>query len=348
MFECLKRILWTVGPLIALLALDAATIPHFFELHVRDGRVFGIPVDILFYGSRVMLLAIGMTLVIATGGVDLSVGSVMAMSAATAVVVANGGAPLGLAVAAALAVGLIAGAWNGMLVSILRIQPIVATLVLMVAGRGIAQIIAGVPILNFKTPALKWFATGHLLTLPIPVWLVGVVLLAVCALTRQTALGLMIEAVGDSPSAARMVGLPVRVVIGLTYVVAALCASLAGLIDAAGVTAADTYNTGLYMELDAILAVVIGGTLMAGGRFYLVGSVLGALLIQTLTTTLLLKDVSPNLLALPKALLVIVVCLLQSPAFRAQATRLFAGAQRPRSTPATPSLSSIDTRKAAV
>jgi simple sugar transport system permease protein len=157
---------------------------------------------------------------------------------------------------------------------------------------------------------------------PISVWIVILVLLLVWAFTRRTALGLMIEAIGDSPSAARMVGLPVRLVITLTYVVVAVCSALAGLIDAAGVTAADTYNTGLYLELDAILAVVIGGTLLTGGRFYLLGSVLGALLIQTLTTTLLLKDVSPNLLALPKAILVIAVCLMQSSTFRGHFARL--------------------------
>src|SRR5206468_1463831 len=131
-----------------LLALDALLIPGFFSIHLREGRMFGVPVDILFYGSRVMLLAIGMTLVIATGGVDLSVGAVMAMSAAAAVVASNSGAPVAVAISVALFVGLIAGIWNGVLVSVFGIQPIVATLVLMVAGRGIAQIIAGVPILN--------------------------------------------------------------------------------------------------------------------------------------------------------------------------------------------------------
>jgi simple sugar transport system permease protein len=318
----MRRILWTVGPLMLLLGLDALLIDNFFKMHVQDGALFGVPISILFYGSRVMLLAIGMTLVIATGGVDLSVGAVMAMASATAVVASNSGAPLAVAVAAAVLVGAICGIWNGLLVTLFGIQPIVATLVLMVAGRGIAQIIAGVPILNFANPTLKWFASGTLLALPISFWLVLLMLLLVWALTRKTALGLMIEAIGDSPSAARMVGLPVRIVIIMSYVVVGVCAALAGLIDAAGVTAADTYNTGLYMELDAILAVVIGGTLLTGGRFYLVGSVLGALLIQTLTTTLLLKDVSPNLLALPKAILVIVVCLLQSPKFRAQMAKM--------------------------
>jgi galactofuranose transport system permease protein len=317
-----RRVLWTIGPLLLLLALDGLLIPHFFGLEMKDGRLFGVPIDILFYGSRVMLLSIGMTLVIATGGVDLSVGAVMALAAATAVFVSNSGAPLTVALAVALGVGLIAGIWNGLLVTLFGIQPIVATLVLMVAGRGIAQIIAGVPILNFGNADLRWFAAGHIAALPVSIWIVAVVLLVVWALTRKTALGLMIEAVGDSPSAARMVGLPVKLVITLTYIVVALCAALAGLIDAASVTAADTYNTGLYMELDAILAVVIGGTLLTGGRFYLVGSILGALLIQTLTTTLLLKDVSPNLLALPKAILVILVCLLQSPTFRNQLARL--------------------------
>jgi simple sugar transport system permease protein len=333
MSDTVRRVLWTIGPLLLLLVIDGLLIPNFFTLNARDGRVYGIPIDILFYASRVMLLAIGMTLVIATGGVDLSVGAVMAMAAAAAVVVANKGAPVPVAVAAAFGVALIAGTCNGVFVSVFGMQPIVATLVLMVAGRGIAQLIAGVPILNFANPGLKWFAAGQFLGLPAAIWLVLVVLLAVWAFTRRTAVGLMIEAIGDSASAARMVGLPVRLVISLTYVVVALCAALAGLVDAAGVTAADTYNTGLYLELDAILAVVIGGTALTGGRFYLVGSVLGALLIQTLTTTLLLKDVSPNLLALPKAILVIVVCLMQSPTFRAKFKRRGAAISGPRGFP---------------
>ena len=318
MSDSLRRLLWTLGPLLLLLTIDWWLIPNFFAIQGRDGRMYGIPIDILFYASRVMLLSIGMTLVIATGGVDLSVGAVMAMAAATAVLASNSGAPVAAAVVAAMGVALVAGACNGAFVSLFGMQPIVATLVLMVAGRGIAQLIAGVPILNFANNDLKWFSAGQFLGLPISVWIVILVFLLVWTLTRRTALGLMIEAIGDSPSAARMVGLPVRLVVTLTYVVVALCAALAGLVDAAGVTAADTYNTGLYLELDAILAVVIGGTLLTGGRFYLMGSVLGALLIQTLTTTLLLKDVSPNLLALPKAILVIAVCLMQSSAFRAQ------------------------------
>ncbi|HEX8522950.1 MAG TPA: ABC transporter permease [Tepidisphaeraceae bacterium] len=322
MSDTLKRIGWTVGPLILLLILDAVLIPGFFQIQMKQGRLFGIPIDILFYGSRVMLLAIGMTLVIATGGVDLSVGAVMAMASATAVVVSNHGAPLAVAVAAALGVGILAGAWNGMLVTLFGMQPIVATLVLMVAGRGIAQIIAGVPILNFASMDLRVFAAGQFLKLPVSVWIVLLVLVVVWGLARKTPMGLMVEAIGDSPSAARMIGLPVRLVIALTYVVVGVCSALAGLVDAAGVTAADTYNTGLYMELDAILAVVIGGTLLTGGRFFLAGSLLGALLIQTLTTTLLLRDVSPNLLAFPKAVLVIVVCLLQSSQFRSQFRRL--------------------------
>ncbi|MFT3786428.1 MAG: ABC transporter permease [Tepidisphaeraceae bacterium] len=317
MSDTLKRILWTLGPLVLLLILDTWLIPGFWKMQSRDGRLVGIPIDILFYGSRVMLLSIGMTLVIATNGVDLSVGSVMAMAAAVATVMANAGTPIPVAVLVAIVVAIVAGAFNEALVAFFGVQPIVATLVLMVSGRGIAQIIAKQPILNFEGNGLglKWFG-GTIAGLPTPIILVAIMLVLVWLLTRRTALGLMIEAIGDSPKAARMVGLPVRIVIGLTYVIVGICAALAGMVDSALVTAADSYNSGLYMELDAILSVVIGGTLLTGGRFYLVGSLLGALLIQTLTTTLLLKDVSPNLLTLPKAILVVVVCLLQSPIFR--------------------------------
>ena len=311
------RLLWPLLALVALLLFDLVYIgPGFFSVSVRDGNLYGSLVDILDRASPVLLLSIGMTLVIATGGVDLSVGAVMAMACAVAaqiVVAGRGPAP---AFAAALALALVAGAWNGMLVSLLGIQPIVATLILMVAGRGIAHLITGGQIIPFADPAYRFLGNGFLFGVPFSLTIVAVMLLATGLLVRKTAAGLFIEAVGGNATASRYAGVNSTAVTWGVYVFSGFCAGIAGLISAADIQAADPNNVGLYLELDAILAVVIGGTALTGGRFSLPGAVLGALVIQTLTTTILQMGVKAEWNLVVKALVVVVVCLLQSEGLR--------------------------------
>jgi simple sugar transport system permease protein len=263
-----------------------------------------------------MLLSIGMTLVIATGGVDLSVGSIMAIAAAVAAQVVVGGNSAALAFAAAAAVALLAGAWNGMLVAVLGIQPIVATLILMVAGRGIAHLVTGSQIITFTDPAYSYLGTGYLFALPFSLTVVAVTLAATAVLVRRTALGLFVEAVGGNATASRYAGVNATAVKWMVYVFSGACACVAGLITAADINAADPNNNGQYLELDAILAVVIGGTALTGGRFSLPGSIIGALVIQTLTTTILTYGVAPQKTLVVRAAVVIVVCLLQSEGLR--------------------------------
>ena len=227
--------------------------------------------------------------------------------------------------AAALGVSVLLGAWNGLLVAGIGIQPIVATLILMVAGRGIAQLITDGQIINFDHPALVYLGNGHLLGLPFTLTLVLVMLAATQLLTRRTALGLFIESVGDNDTASRFAGVNARLVKFMAYVFAGLCAGLAGLVAASNIKSADANHAGLYMELDAILAVVVGGTALTGGRFHLVGSVVGALLIQTLTTTMYARNVSADIAPVPKALVIIAVCLLQSEVSRRWFARVFRG-----------------------
>jgi galactofuranose transport system permease protein len=316
MSDSIKRLFWPVLALTALLLLNAIITPHFFRLELHhDGRFYGSMIDVLSDGSKVMLLSLGMTLVIAGGGIDLSVGAVMALSATTAFVMVNAHYPFAVAMLGAFGIAAVAGLINGVLVAVFNIQPIVATLVLMVAGRGVAQLIAGAPIVTSSDSHLAWFFRGHLLHLPIAVWLVLFVFIIIWLLTRGTAMGMMIEATGDNSTAARYVGIPVRQITIAVYLVSGLCAALAGIIEASSATSADTYNNGLYLELDAILAVVIGGTALTGGRFYLLCSLLGALLIQLLSTTLLQHDVRAYYLPIPKAIAVIVVVIAVSPRF---------------------------------
>jgi simple sugar transport system permease protein len=233
--------------------------------------------------------------------------------------------PAPVAIAAGLAVAGLAGVWNGVLVAVLRIQPIVATLILMVAGRGVAQLITGGQIVNFTDPTLSFLGNGYVFGLPFTVFLVAGMFGATAWLTRRTALGLFIESVGDNETASTFTGLPAQRVKFLAYVFAGLCAGLAGLVAAANIRSADANNAGLYLELDAILAVVVGGTALTGGRFTLAGSMIGALLIQTLTTTLYARNVSADIAPVPKALVILAVCLLQSPVLRAKLAALGKG-----------------------
>lgn len=318
--------MWPTVSLGLLLALNAAFTPGFYLLAVRDGRVYGVLVDILNHGSRTGIVAIGMTLVVATGGVDLSVGAAAAIAGAVmAVLLAHGGVPWPAAVGAALAAGLVCGVWNGVLVTVLRLQPIVATLILMVAGRGIAQLVTDGLVVTFESPAVASIGNGALLGLPSPVTVLALVVAAVGVVVRWTRFGLAVEAMGDNELAARYAGVPGRLVKGCVYGTCGLFAGLAGVIECSYIKAADANNAGNLLELDAILAVVIGGTALRGGRFSLCGTVVGAMLMQSLTTTLYMRNVSAEVAPAPKAAVVIVVCLLQSERFRAWAGALGRG-----------------------
>lgn len=319
-----NKIVWPLLALGLLLLFAAIFVPNFTSFEIVGDRMIFRPIDILSNGSCVMLLGLGMTLVIATGGVDLSVGAIMAIAAAVAAETINAGQPFPVALLAGLSVATLAGAWNGLLVAGFGVQPIVATLVLMVAGRGIAQLVTGGQIPNYTDPALVFVGQGTIAFIPFPVILVAIMFAFTWALTRRTALGLMIESVGDSPSASRYVGIPVRTVKWLAYIFSGFCAGLAGLVDSALIKSADANNAGLYMELDAIFAVVVGGTALVGGRFYLAGSIVGAILLQTLVTTIYAFDVPSHQIQLPKAMAILAVILLQSPRFRAAVSALFA------------------------
>jgi len=270
-------------------------------------------IDILKRGAPVAILAIGMTLVVATGGIDLSVGTVMAITGAVAAsaLVSGWGVPvaLGLAVAA----GLLAGLWNGCLVAVLGIQPIVATLILMTAGRGIAQLITEGRILTFNAPGFALIGSGSMMGVPLPalIWLVAGVLVAL--LMRRTALGLLVEAVGINQRASALAGVNARALIIVVYMASGLCAAVSGIIATADIRGADANNAGLWLELDAILAVVIGGNSLLGGRFSIAASILGALIIQTINTGILLAGFSSEYNLVIKAVLVLVILMIQSP-----------------------------------
>jgi simple sugar transport system permease protein len=297
---------------LAILLADRFVSPQFFDLRLQDGRLFGSLVDVFNRGAPVALLSLGMVLVIATRGIDLSVGAVMAIAGAVAAsLVDTHSVPVALG--AALGVGIVCGLWNGFLVAVLRIQPIVATLILMVAGRGIAQLITEGRIVTFSSPQLAWFGNGSVLGIPAPVAITLGMLILTLLLVRGSALGVLIEATGANARASELAGIGTTAVTIAAYVWCGLCSSVAGVIAAADILGADANNAGLWLELDAILAVVIGGTSLFGGRFSVILAVLGALIIQAMNTGILLSGYRPELNLVVKAVVVIAVLLLQSP-----------------------------------
>ena len=312
------RLFWPAVVLVVLLVSNVFFSPRFFTITLQDGHLYGSLIDVLRSATPLALVALGMTMVIATGGIDLSVGSVMAVSGAVACLIIgdlsdqNSAGGVLMAVGVAIALALVLGIWNGVLVSVIGIQPIIATLILMVAGRGIAQLLTDGQIINVASAPFRVIGAGYALAIPVSVIIVAVVVAVSVLLIRRSALGVLVEAVGASPTASRLAGIRAR---GLTigaYVFAAVCAAIAGLIFASNVRSADSNAAGNLIELDAILAVVLGGTSLAGGKFTLAGTVVGVFIIQTLTSTITFLGVPPAVTPVFKALVVIIVCLAQS------------------------------------
>lgn len=331
-FRSLKRSpqLWPALALLALLGINGILNPSFFLLTWRDGHLFGALIDILNRAAPLIAVSLGMTLVIATRGIDISVGAVVAISAAVAATLIGGAlvmvdgqqtyvtrTSLPLAIIITLGVAALCGLFNGLLVAKVGIQPIIATLILMVAGRGIAQLITEGQIITIYYQPFFFLGAGYLLGLPFALWQVAALLALMAWLKHRTPLGLFIQAAGGNPTAARLSGIHASGMLLAAYSFCGFTAGLAGLMISSNVKSADGNNAGQMLELDAILAVTLGGTSLLGGRFSLRGSVLGALIIQTLTTSIYSLGVPPEVNLVVKATVVFLVCLVQSSEARA-------------------------------
>jgi ribose/xylose/arabinose/galactoside ABC-type transport system permease subunit len=233
--------------------------------------------------------------------------------------------PLWLVIVLALAVSALCGLWNGLLVSRGNIQPMVATLILMVAGRGIAQLITNGQIITIYYSPYYFIGNGYLLGLPFTLFIVLALYLVTWLFTRRTAIGMFVESVGINARSSFLSGINAKNIKLVAYTFCGMCAGLAGLMYSANVKSADANNVGLNMELDAILAVVIGGTLMSGGRFSLLASIIGALIIQSITTTMYALGVPAMASQAIKALVVLIVILLYSDVFKSGLNRVFEG-----------------------
>jgi ribose/xylose/arabinose/galactoside ABC-type transport system permease subunit len=305
-----------LAALAILLLIDLFMVPGFFHLEIKDGHLYGALIDIANRAAPLMVVALGMTLVIATRGIDISVGAVVAITAAIAAHVINDSGSLALAIAAGLGAAAVCGLFNGLLVVAGGIQPIIATLILMTAGRGIAQLITDGQVLTIDDAGYAFLGNGFLLGLPFAPWLALGLALLVGLLKHRTALGLFLQASGANPSAARLAGVNAAGLILAVYIACGLCAGIAGLMISANIKSADANNAGLMLELDAILAVALGGTSLLGGRFSLRGSLLGALIIQTLTTSIYALGIAPEVTLVVKAAVVFAVSISQSPRLR--------------------------------
>ena len=312
-----QRLFLPIFCLALVLLVNIITTPNFFSIEIRDGVLYGYMIDIINRASELVILAVGMTLVVSSSaGTDISVGAIMAVSAAVCCNILTGGEraatayanPLILGFIAALVVGAAIGCFNGFLVSKLNIQPMVATLIMFTAGRGIAQLITDGQITYVRVDSYRVLGASFP-GFPVPTpFIVAVLVVALTSLLlKKTALGMYIQSVGINKRASQLVGIKSVLIIFLTYAYCGLCSSR--------IYSADANNIGLNMELDAILAVAIGGNSLGGGKFSLAGSVIGAFTIQALTTTLYAMHVSSDQVPVYKAIVVVIIVALQSPGF---------------------------------
>ena len=307
----------------------------FSESSTGDMLLSGRLVNILNRGSEVAILAVGMTLVVsASAGTDISVGSVMALCAAVCCVILAGpaapqatelAAPLIVGVLGAIVMGCICGAFNGALVAYLNIQPMVATLILWTAARAIGLLVCNNLIVKVDN-ATFGILGGYVGFFPTPIIVAAVVVAAVALLLKLTAMGTYVQSVGINKKASRIAGLNSKKIIFICYLVCGVCASIAGVVASSRITSADSNNIGLNCELDAILAVALGGNSLGGGKFNLAGSVIGAYTIQAITTTMYNMGVSSAVAPVFKAIVVIIIVAIQAPPVRAFFKKL--GAKR--------------------
>ena len=324
-----SKLFFPIIALMLILLFDLIFIPNFFHITFQQGHLYGSLIDILRNSMPVIALAIGMTLVIATGGVDLSVGAIMAIVSSVAALLMNpfvlgtqlqaikndptySYSPFLVVLLLPLIVATICGLWNGVLVTYGKIQPMVATLILMISGRGIAQLITNSQKIQVFYAPFVYIGNGWLL-LPFSVYVVTFLYALAWLITRRTSIGLFIESVGINARSSLFSGIGEKKIKLFAYMFCGFCAGIAGLIGTSNISTSDASSMGLNLELDAILAVVIGGTLLgSGGRFSLLASVIGVLVMQAVTTSMYAIGVSANSILAVKGVVVIALILLYS------------------------------------
>ena len=296
--------------LITILAFNILVTPNFLNSQTLFVNISQV--------ATIAIVAVGMTLVIATGGIDLSVGAVMALAGAMAPLIftspfaeANPHLGLALAIVIPILLAVLCGAFNGFMVSYLNVQPIIATLIFFISGRGIALVLTNGNLQTFMNPEFSYLGRGKILGFPFQGYLILIIAVVVWWIVHCTVFGRQLLAVGGNEKAARLTGVPVnRVKIG-AYVICAGLSGLAGLIVVAINSASDAARIGNLMELDAIAAAVVGGALLQGGKAPIFGAILGAVIIQLVKYTLLANGVADEVALIAKAGIIVMAVYLQ-------------------------------------
>lgn len=295
--------------LIVLLIYNALFTPYFLTAQTLNVNLSQV--------STIVIVAVGMTFVIATGGIDLSVGALMAVAGAAAPLIflnaPFGNQLLGNILAFTLPV-LLAGAFglfNGGLITFFKIQPFVATLILFIAGRGIAQVVTNGKLQTFSNGAFDFLALGQILGVRFQVVLMIIVVIIAAWVMRVSTFGRVVLAVGGNEAAARLAGVPVNRVKLTVYALSGLLSGIAGLIVISLTASSDANQVGLNMELDAIAAVAVGGTPLTGGKATIFGTLIGALIMQLIRYTLLAHNIPDNVALVIKAAIILVAVYVQ-------------------------------------
>ena len=323
-----SKITWAIVAELLILLVCLNIRIDFFSISYQPstGMLYGSLIDIINRSAEITIIGMGMTLVIALGGTDLSVGALVAVSGAFALKLMRWDPtmaeyqtpgdysvyPFILVILVPLLVCLLMGAFNGFLVGQLGLQPIIATLILMVSGRGVAQILTNGKQFTTMYSPFRWIGQGSFLWLPTPIIIMLVVVAAVMIFVRKTAFGTFVESVGINRSASRLSGINAKMVIVLVYAITGFLCAISGMIYSSRIMSNDSNNAGLNYETDAILAVVIGGTNMAGGKFSMTGTIIGSIIIRTIVTFVYYFGIAPEATMAFKALVIAVVIVLQS------------------------------------
>ncbi len=305
----------------------------FFEISITEGALYGRIIDILNRGSEAAILAIGMTLVVSSSaGTDISVGSVMSLAGSLCCMLLAGFGvthvrelgdlqmPIFVGVIAGIAIAGLCGLFNGFLVAKMKIQPMVATLIFFTAGRAIGLLLTNNKMVYIHLDQFKVFG-GKLWIFPTPTVIAAACVLIMALILKTTSLGMYVQSVGINPKASRIAGINSVAIILLCYVICGLFSGVAGIVATSRIYSADSNNIGLNLELDAILAVALGGNSLGGGRFNLAGSIIGAYTIQAITTTMYALGVAKAQAPVYKAIIVILIVVVQSPVIKAYAAK---------------------------
>ena len=307
-----RRVQWTTwgqryGALAALIVLfvyNAVDTPFFLT---RSSLLFVL----LRQAAPIAIVAVGMAIVIGTAGIDLSVGSVMAIAGQVGATLVLHDHPFLLAIIAALLVSAVCGLFNGTLVARFGVQPIIATLILFIAGRGIAQLITGGELQPLSNPDFQWIGLARPFGVPAQVIIAFLVAVVAWLVMRLTVYGRHVLAVGGNEAASRLAGVPAGRVKLLAYVVCAVLAGLVGLISVSATYASDANNTGVGMELDAIAAVAVAGTPLTGGKVTVWGAVVGAVMLKLLQNTLIAHGITKEVAQMIEGAVIVAALWLQ-------------------------------------